>query len=153
MGQKQSSGYSWRRLPDRSKNPAAASRPQPVILIVEDEDNLAELLALRLKIKQFATLIASDGHSACRLTEDLLPDLILLDIMLPEMDGWEVCSFIRSHTNPQVAETPIIMLSALSDMTTRYRGQAAGADAFLGKPYDFEKIFTKIDTLLDCGTG
>lgn len=140
-------GYSLRkRRPMAEKR--LVERPQPVVLIVEDEDDLAKLLALRLEKKHFTPLIAHDGRAACQMAENIRPDLILLDILLPEMDGWEVCSFIRSHQDQEIADIPIIMLSALCSLDTKYKGQSMGADAFLRKPYDFEQIFAKIERLL-----
>ena len=147
MDRQNSIGYSLRQRSPRTIN-SPAKRQSPIILIVEDEDNLAELLALRLGRKHLATVIAHDGRTACQMAVNCRPDLILLDIMLPEMDGWEVCSFIRSHREQEIADVPIIMLSALCSLDTKYKGQSVGADAFLRKPYDFEQIFTKINLLL-----
>jgi DNA-binding response OmpR family regulator len=120
----------------------------PVILIVEDVHDLAELLALRLKMAHFSPVIAHNGNLACQMSIEIIPDLILLDITLPEMNGWEVCRFIRSHHSHRVADIPIIMLSALYSQDNKYKGHGVGADDFLPKPINFENLFHKMKVLL-----
>lgn len=122
--------------------------PKPVVLIVEDEETLAQLLALRLKRKHYLTLIAHDGNKACQMAIKTLPDVILLDIMLPKKDGWEVCRFIRSHNDPRISIIPIIMISALNTEDLENKAISIGADRFLRKPYNFGEIFHTIDLVL-----
>ena len=83
------------------------------VLIVEDEDVLAELLEFNLVHRGFDVFVAKDGLEACRIMGKEEPDLVLLDLMLPLLDGWEVCKMIRSHHDQRIAKTPIIVLSAL----------------------------------------
>lgn len=113
------------------------------ILIVEDEPELAELLERFLRNKGFATAIAGDGLSACRMINALRPDLILLDIMLPELDGWEVCRLIRKIPDRSLAGTPIIMLSALHATENRAHGLKLGANDYIPKPYSLKEIFQR----------
>lgn len=111
------------------------------ILIVEDEDDLATLLEYRLREEGFTPLIATNGDEACQLLDTNVGiDLVLLDILLPVKDGWDVCRFIRNHTEPRIAALPVIMLSALSAGKNRVRGMECGADAYLAKPYSVEEV-------------
>ncbi|MDP2105092.1 MAG: response regulator, partial [Desulfobulbaceae bacterium] len=111
------------------------------ILIVEDEDDLATLLEYRLREEGFTPLIATNGDEACQLLDTNVGiDLVLLDILLPVKDGWDVCRFIRNHTEPRIAALPVIMLSALSAGKNRVRGMECGADAYLAKPYSVKEV-------------
>lgn len=110
------------------------------ILIVEDEEDLAHLLRYNLDKERYTTFIADNGRKALELVEKILPDVILLDILLPEMSGWEVCRSIRSHASEEVSSIPIIMLTALREDEEKYRGLALGADAFIRKPYAIQEI-------------
>lgn len=117
------------------------------VLIVEDEPELAEILEVNLAHRGFTTLCAENGLTACRLVSAERPELILLDILLPDLDGWEICRMIRSHPDPAVARTPIIMLSALGDPEDRLRGFELGADAYLPKPYSLKELVPKAQQL------
>lgn len=111
------------------------------VLIVEDDDDLVTLLEYRLRDEGFIPLIATNGNEACQLLETNVPiDLVLLDILLPIKDGWDVCRFIRSHPEPRVAGLPVIMLSALSASENRIKGIECGADAYLAKPYSVQEV-------------
>jgi signal transduction histidine kinase len=110
------------------------------VLIVEDEQEILEPLAHSLRKAGFTVLIAEDGLSACRIIGKEKPDLILLDIMLPDLDGWEVCSMLRQHPDPMVASIPVIMLTALGTQENKYRGLELGADLFLPKPYSIREV-------------
>ena len=101
------------------------------VLIVEDESNIAELINLYLKKEGYETMIAEDGGKALELYRLFRPDLVLLDIMLPVMDGWSVCAHIREK-----AKTPIIMLTAKSEVNDRITGLEMGADDYLVKPFE-----------------
>jgi two-component system, sensor histidine kinase and response regulator len=113
------------------------------VLIVEDEVELAEMLDHNLRKQGLATLFAHDGLTACRLVGSEAPDVILLDILLPDLNGWEICRMVRSHPEPAIARTPIIMLTALSAMNDRLRGMELGADAYLPKPYSPREVVLK----------
>lgn len=110
------------------------------ILIVEDEVELAEVLGYNLRRSGFAVLTAHDGLSACRLVGAERPDLILLDLLLPDLDGWEICRLIRGHHDAELASTPIMMMTALGSLDDRLRGLELGADAYLAKPYSVKEV-------------
>lgn len=122
---------------------------QGKILIVEDEPELAELLERFLRRHGFSTAVAGDGLSACRLINTLRPDLILLDLMLPELDGWEVCRLIRKIPDPGLARIPIIMLSALHAAENRAQGLKLGANDYIAKPYSLKQVLQRSTILID----
>ena len=103
---------------------------QNKILIVDDDENICELLNLYLKKDGFDTSIAYNGRQAVELAEKYNPDLILLDIMLPELDGWQVCREIRKKS-----EVPIIMLTAKGETFDKILGLELGADDYVTKPF------------------
>ena len=121
------------------------------VLIVEDELELAELLEYALNKAGFKPLVANDGLSACRIAGSELPDLILLDIMLPDLDGWEICRLIRGHHRSQLAKTPIVMLTALSSPADRRKGLEFGADAYLTKPYTVKEVMRVCQEMIASG--
>lgn len=122
---------------------------QGKILIVEDETELAEMLEYNLRSHGFATLTACDGLSGCRMAGAERPDLILLDILLPDLDGWEICKLLRGHPDEQMATTPIIMLTALGSREDRLRGLELGADAYIPKPYSLREVLATAKQLVD----
>ena len=119
------------------------------ILIVEDEPDLAEVLSYQLQHQGFSTLVAGDGLSACRLAGSENPDLILLDVLLPDLDGWEVCRLIRSRHEHEIGSVPIIMLTALDSRNDRLKGLEAGADAHISKPYSIREVILTAQRLID----
>lgn len=118
------------------------------VLIVEDEEELAEVLEFNLIRRGFDVLVAGDGLEACRIIGQEKPNLILLDLMLPLLDGWEICRMVRSHHDPTVAKTPIIVLSALDSLDDRIRGYDLGADLYLPKPYAIKEVMVKTQQLI-----
>jgi len=92
------------------------------VLIVEDEAELAEVLEYNLIRNGFDVVVAADGLEACRLISREKPDLILLDLMLPLLDGWDVCRMLRTHEDPLMARIPIIMLSAMGTVDDLLKG-------------------------------
>lgn len=126
------------------------TRPlQGRVLIVEDENELAEVLEFNLIRNGYEVLIARDGLEACRVIGREKPDLILLDLMLPLLDGWEVCRMLRTHQDPLVARTPVIMLSALGSADDRLKGYGSGADHYLPKPYAMKEVLFKSRQLIE----
>jgi DNA-binding response OmpR family regulator len=121
---------------------------RPKLLIVEDEPELAELLSGFFRRHGFATRIAGDGLTACRLTEQFRPHLILLDILLPGMDGWEVCRMIRRVPDRSLAGIPIIMVSALNSPEDRDKGIALGAEEYIAKPYRLRELMSRVNRVL-----
>ena len=118
------------------------------VLVVEDEPEILEPLAHSLHKAGYEVLLAEDGLSACRLIGCENPDLVLLDIMLPDLDGWEVCKLLRQHPDPSIAGIPVIMLTALNSPHDKYRGLELGADAFLPKPYSIREVLLQAGNLI-----
>ena len=118
------------------------------ILIVEDEEDMIQLLDFRLKKEGYQTLVAANGRKACTLVESFQPDCVLLDILLPEMDGWQVCQFIRSHPEPSLSTTPVIMLTAIGDQNAKMRGLELGADGYIAKPYAMQEVLISCARLI-----
>jgi len=125
----------------------------PTVLIVEDEGDIANLLAYRLVREGFRAHVASDGDEGIRLVEDVRPDCILLDLMLPGRDGWSVCRAVRGHDDARLAATPIVMLTALGDQDTRIQGIEIGADVFLAKTAPFREVLANCRRLADKHRG
>lgn len=113
------------------------------ILIVDDDANICELLRLYLEKDGFDTVVANDGEQAVEYASKYLPDLILLDIMLPKLDGWQVCREIR-----KTSETPIIMLTAKGETFDKILGLELGADDYVSKPFDTKEVIARIKAVL-----
>lgn len=116
---------------------------QQKILIVDDDANICELLRLYLQKDGFETAVAFDGKQAVDLAQKCSPDLILLDIMLPELDGWQVCREIRKFS-----EVPIIMLTAKGETFDKILGLELGADDYVTKPFDTKEVVARIKAVL-----
>ncbi|NLL00396.1 MAG: response regulator transcription factor [Clostridiales bacterium] len=113
------------------------------ILIVDDDVNIAELISLYLTKECFDTKIVHDGEAAIREFESYRPDLILLDLMLPGIDGYEVCREIR-----KVSKVPIIMLSAKGEIFDKVLGLELGADDYVIKPFDSKELVARVRAVL-----
>jgi len=113
------------------------------ILIVEDEISLQETLAYNLNKHGYETLISGDGQSAIQMIRTEKPDLILLDIMLPGMDGFEVCRIIRTEVT-----TPVLMLTARDDEIDRVVGLEVGADDYLTKPFSMRELIARVKAMM-----
>ncbi|MFH1020828.1 MAG: response regulator [Pseudomonadota bacterium] len=111
-----------------------------MVLVVEDDEDIAQLLCYSLRKKMLPVAIAHDGLTAFALVEQLRPALVLLDIMLPRLDGHEVCRMIRSHPDRDLAETPVVMLSALGAPKDIEKGLGLGANAYFAKPYSVKDV-------------
>ncbi|MFA4995183.1 MAG: PleD family two-component system response regulator [Bdellovibrionales bacterium] len=116
------------------------------ILIVDDIPVNIRLLAAKLARDYYVISTAENGREALKKVDEEKPDIILLDVMMPEMDGFETCR--RLKTNPSTAFIPVVMITALSDVADRVRGLAAGADDFLGKPINDLALMARIRSLL-----
>lgn len=113
------------------------------ILIVDDDENIAELISLYLIKECFSTEIAYNGQDALKLVSTYNPHLILLDIMLPDIDGYEVCTEIR-----KTRQTPIIMLSAKGEVFDKVLGLKLGADDYMIKPFDSNELVARVKAVL-----
>jgi DNA-binding response OmpR family regulator len=118
----------------------------PKILIIDDESIIRQTLDVLLSSENVELLFAENGKTGIKVAAESIPDAILLDVMMPEMDGYEVCRRIRA--NPALAEIPIIMITALDDRDSRLAGLRAGADDFLTKPFDGVEIQIRIKNIL-----
>jgi len=121
---------------------APLAMPKPKILIIEDERSLAEVLAYNLKREGFEVLTALDGRDGLRQAQLKLPDLIVLDLMLPLKPGLEVCRELRA--GGQTREIPIIMVTARAEETDELIGLAVGADDYVTKPYSTKVLIQRI---------
>lgn len=113
------------------------------ILIVDDDNNIAELISLYLIKECFDTLIVNDGESAIREFDSFEPNLILLDLMLPGIDGYQVCREIRAKS-----QVPIIMLSAKGEVFDKVLGLELGADDYIEKPFDSKELVARVKAVL-----
>ncbi|MDE6957330.1 MAG: response regulator transcription factor [Lachnospiraceae bacterium] len=113
------------------------------ILIVDDDENIAELISLYLTKECFDTRIVHDGEEALQAFKEYEPNLILLDLMLPGMDGYQVCREIR-----QKSSTPIIMLSAKGEVFDKVLGLELGADDYIIKPFDSKEMVARVKAVL-----
>jgi two-component system, OmpR family, response regulator VicR len=117
------------------------------VLIVEDETALVYALQAMLKVEGFEVEIALDGEKALKKLETLRPDLIILDILLPKIEGWEVLHRVRA--NVKLADTPVIIVSNLTDKASREKALELGAKEFIAKPeYDLHELVAKIKDIL-----
>ncbi len=117
------------------------------VLVVEDDTEMVDLLRFNLQKAGFAIATATDGIEALKKVRSLAPDLILLDLMLPELDGFSVCEILRR--DPDTASIPIIMVTALSNELARMTGLASGANDYFSKPFSPRQLVSRVKDLLD----
>jgi len=113
------------------------------VLIVEDDKNIADLLRIYLEKEQMECEIAGDGVSGVEKFQKLQPDLVMLDIMLPGLDGWGVCRKIR-----EASKTPIIMLTAKGELEDKVQGLEMGADDYITKPFEMKEVLARVHAVL-----
>ena len=113
------------------------------VLIVEDDKNIAELLQLYLEKQGYAVTVAYDGGQGLEKFRSIQPDLVLLDVMMPVMDGWTVCRTIRTES-----QTPVIMLTAKSQLDDKIAGLQSGADDYITKPFEMREVLARIEAVL-----
>ena len=113
------------------------------VLIVEDDPNIRELLQMYLEKDGYAVTLASDGGQGLEKFRAIQPDLVLLDVMMPVMDGWAVCKAIR-----QESSTPVIMLTAKGETDDKVTGLKAGADDYVTKPFEMKELLARIEAVL-----
>lgn len=118
------------------------------ILVVDDDQNICELLRLYIEKEGFEVVIANDGRKALEMFEQENPDLIMLDIMLPELDGWQVCREIRKKS-----QCPIIMLTAKGEVFDKVLGLELGADDYVVKPFSLAVLYAKAQALIRRAKG
>ena len=113
------------------------------VLVVEDDRNIAELLQLYLEKEGYAVTLAADGGQGLTKFRAIQPDLVLLDVMMPVMDGWSVCKNIRAES-----QTPVIMLTAKGEVNDKVQGLKAGADDYITKPFEMREVLARMEAVL-----
>jgi signal transduction histidine kinase len=122
--------------------------PMPeTVLIVEDEEDVAEMIRYNLEKESYRTIVVYNGAEALKAAEACAPDLALLDIILPDLSGWDVCRLLRESSNN--LSIPILMLTALSSEEARIKGLSLGADDFLAKPFSIKELLLRIRKMID----
>ena len=116
------------------------------ILVTDDEKDIVELISYNLEKEGFSILKAYDGEAALRLVQSQKPDLLILDLMLPKLSGFDVCKAIRN--NPKVSHLPIIMLTAKADETDKIIGLEIGADDYITKPFSIKELVARVRAIL-----
>ncbi|MCK5655472.1 MAG: response regulator [Candidatus Aureabacteria bacterium] len=116
------------------------------ILFVDDEPQLVEMVKIRLEANNYEVILASDGEQALEKARGEKPDLIILDIMLPKMDGYKVCRMLKF--DDKYSSIPVIMLTARSQESEKSMGEEVGADAYIIKPFEPQMLLGKIKELL-----
>lgn len=123
-----------------------ANQPASRVLVIDDEENIIDLITLGLKYEGFEVEAAGDGEEGIAAAQRINPVFIILDWMLPDMNGLEVCSRLR--TNPTTRDIPILMLTAKNEVGSRVEGLNTGADDYLTKPFNFEELVARIRAIL-----
>lgn len=113
------------------------------ILIVDDDPNSRDIVQTFLESRGYQVATAEDGQEALAMLEELKPELVLLDVMMPGMDGWEVARVIKNH--PDFGRTRVVMLTARSDFSDKTEGLRAGADDYIVKPIRLEELAERVE--------
>jgi len=117
------------------------------ILVVDDEPGIVKTIRLRLKAKQFDVVTGSNGEEALKGVKENKPDLVILDVMMPPPNGFQVCRTLKD--DPEFKSIPIILLTAKATESDKFWGTESGADAYITKPYNHEELIAKINELLE----
>lgn len=118
------------------------------ILIIEDEYSASKFLSFRLQKLGFDVLTAFDGITGLNKATETIPDIVILDLMIPKLPGEEVCKAIRESFDDKIAKIPIIMLTGKDSMVDKILGKVIGADAYLTKPYNFADLLETIKKII-----
>jgi DNA-binding response OmpR family regulator len=129
-----------------SEEPAARSSRPATILVVDDAPEILALLETRLRRRGFDVVTAADGEAALIAARARTPDLVVLDIMMPKVNGWEVARALKR--DPMTQATKIVVLTAIGEQVNEITSPLYGADAYLDKPFDFGELERIIDKLL-----
>jgi DNA-binding response OmpR family regulator len=119
------------------------------ILVVDDNRDNAEILGSFLESRGYEVVHAGDGRSALARIEETSPDLVLLDVMMPGMDGWQVCRAIKRH--PEHGSIRVVMVTAKGDYEDKFEGMRSGADDYVVKPVDLAELAEKVERNLVAG--
>ncbi|WP_448621662.1 response regulator transcription factor [Geodermatophilus sp. URMC 65] len=120
----------------------------PHVLVVDDDPVVADLVAFRLQRLGLEVTVESDGESGLAAARRLRPDLVVLDWLMPRMDGLEVCRALRADADPALARTPVLLLTAKSQDPDLERGFAAGATDFIAKPFSTRELVSRVTAAL-----
>ncbi len=120
----------------------------PHVLVVDDDPVVADLVAFRLQRLGLEVTVESDGESGLAAARRLRPDLVVLDWLMPRMDGLEVCRALRADADPALARTPVLLLTAKSQEPDLERGFAAGATDFVAKPFSTRELVSRVTAAL-----
>jgi DNA-binding response OmpR family regulator len=123
-----------------------SSKIRPKVLVVEDEDNIALALDFLISREGYEYLRIAEGGSALACIREQRPDLVLLDVMLPEVSGYEICQGVR--LDPSLSDVKIIMMTARGSAIERRKGLALGADGFISKPFELAELRREVRRLL-----
>ena len=118
------------------------------VLVVEDDRNIVELLQMYLEKEGYAVTTAADGGQGLEKFRAIQPDIVLLDVMMPVMDGWAVCHAIRAES-----QTPIIMLTAKGETSDKVQGLKSGADDYITKPFEMKEVLARVEAVLRRSIG
>ena len=121
----------------------AADESKGTILVVDDNPDNVEILRAFLESRGYTVAIAADGRTALARMEQVRPELVLLDVMMPGMDGWEVCRVIKAH--PTHGSMKVIMVTAKGAFEDKFEGLRSGADDYVVKPVDFKDLLEKVE--------
>jgi two-component system, OmpR family, response regulator MprA len=124
----------------------ATNKPSSLVLVIDDEESIIDLIKLGLKYEGFEVEATNDGEEGIATAQRTNPVFIILDWMLPDMDGLEVCRRLR--TNPTTQDIPILLLTAKNEVGSRVEGLNTGADDYLTKPFNFEELVARIRAIL-----
>lgn len=116
------------------------------VLVVDDDETIQQLLEVNLQMEGYGVAVATDGDEALTTIREMRPACVLLDVMMPGMDGWEVCRQLRE--DPELDDIPIVFLSARARQDDVDRGEQVGADAYITKPFDPIELIELIDRLV-----
>jgi CheY-like chemotaxis protein len=122
------------------------SKEKPLILVVDDNEQNLELIVAYLEDVECRTISATNGMDALDIIQRKTPDLVLLDVMMPKISGFEVCRRIKN--NPQTADVPVIMVTALNELADIEKAINSGTDDFLSKPVNKWELITRVKTML-----
>src|SRR5712692_5521964 len=131
---------------DQNSQTQQTNRTTAPVLVIDDEESIVDLIKLGLKYEGFEVVAASDGEEGIASAQRTNPIFIILDWMLPDMDGLEVCRRLRS--NPTTHEIPILLLTAKDEVGSRVEGLNTGADDYLTKPFSFEELVARLRAIL-----
>ena len=122
------------------------ARTKPLLLIADDDPELVGILLKRLQVLECEIVTAADGAEALSIAKDRQPDAVILDVMMPQMNGWEVCKAIKN--DEQLASTPVMMLTGIGESLNELTSPLYGADDHIDKPFNFSELLFKVRKLL-----